>query len=622
MRIAQIAPLIESVPPRTYGGTERVVSYLTEELVARGHDVTLFATGDSRTRARLVACAPVGLRFDPSCLDANIHHVLAIERFLALAHEFDVAHFHLDALHLPVARRLEVPSVTTLHGRLDLPDLAPLFREYDDAPLVSISDSQRRPHPDASWMATVHHGLPPELLRCGPGGGGYLAFLGRVSPEKGPLRAIEIARRVGLPLRAPQLAFMPLLYRPGITPSFRERYGPCIDGIVFHFRAESDPAGYIPGYDPKSFDMYAEVMRQEFSRVREVMGDKAVLAGIYIWYYKGGWGVMTPDGENPDEAHVVRDAVQKVVVAHQYADGIRIYGLGIDHPAYTGMGEQFRRWQEIGDPWGQAPPAPALGGADLSAAQPTPRPGEPAVPYLGTLVDRPGPLLNALVSATGWPRVELRDALVKGSFAPEAAVRALPVVLLSCSTMQRSWADALLSYARAGGLLLIEGVPGWRLDLAGDAPAEGEKTDGDGGPLTLAFAAASGVTFHYEPRGFVNRWRVTAQHPLTEGLGDGDAWADVPFPEGGNPYPHLAYNVAATDGQVLLEAEQERCPYDGVHYVRKGETLGVRPLLTIATLGAGQVVRHYAHVSLAEAMGQEAFGELLASLATWAQTRR
>jgi len=201
MRIAQIAPLIESVPPRTYGGTERVVSYLTEELVARGHDVTLFATGDSRTRARLVACAPVGLRFDPSCLDANIHHVLAIERFLALAHEFDVAHFHLDALHLPVARRLEVPSVTTLHGRLDLPDLAPLFREYDDAPLVSISDSQRRPHPDASWMATVHHGLPPELLRCGPGGGGYLAFLGRVSPEKGPLRAIEIARRVGLPLR-------------------------------------------------------------------------------------------------------------------------------------------------------------------------------------------------------------------------------------------------------------------------------------------------------------------------------------------------------------------------------------------------------------------------------------
>jgi len=421
---------------------------------------------------------------------------------------------------------------------------------------------------------------------------------------------------------APQLAFMPLLYRPGITPSFRERYGPCIDGIVFHFRAESDPAGYIPGYDPKSFDMYAEVMRQEFSRVREVMGDKAVLAGIYIWYYKGGWGVMTPDGENPDEAHVVRDAVQKVVVAHQYADGIRIYGLGIDHPAYTGMGEQFRRWQEIGDPWGQAPPAPALGGADLSAAQPTPRPGEPAVPYLGTLVDRPGPLLNALVSATGWPRVELRDALVKGSFAPEAAVRALPVVLLSCSTMQRSWADALLSYARAGGLLLIEGVPGWRLDLAGDAPAEGEKTDGDGGPLTLAFAAASGVTFHYEPRGFVNRWRVTAQHPLTEGLGDGDAWADVPFPEGGNPYPHLAYNVAATDGQVLLEAEQERCPYDGVHYVRKGETLGVRPLLTIATLGAGQVVRHYAHVSLAEAMGQEAFGELLASLATWAQTRR
>jgi glycosyltransferase involved in cell wall biosynthesis len=201
MRIAQIAPLIESVPPRTYGGTERVVSYLTEELVARGHDVTLFASGDSRTRARLVECAPVGLRFDETCESPTIHHVLELERFLARAHEFDAAHFHLDALHLPACRRLGLPYVTTLHGRLDLPDLVPLFREFDDAPFVSISNAQRRPHPAANWVATVHHGLPPDLYRCGRGGGGYLAFLGRVSREKRPDRAIAIAHAAGLPLR-------------------------------------------------------------------------------------------------------------------------------------------------------------------------------------------------------------------------------------------------------------------------------------------------------------------------------------------------------------------------------------------------------------------------------------
>lgn len=436
--------------------------------------------------------------------------------------------------------------------------------------------------------------------------------LGFFTPE---LLATMVGRQREL---APELAFMPLLYRPGITPSFRERYGPYVDGIVFHFRAESDPASYIPGYDPKSFDMYAEVMRQEFSRVREVMGDKTVLAGIYIWYYKGGWGVMTQDGGNPDEAHIVRDAVQKADIAHQYADGIRIYGLGIDHPAYTGMGEHFRRWQESQDAWGQTPPAPASRGAGVRAPEPDVAPS----PYLGTLVDRPGSLLNALASTTRWPRVELRELLVQGGFDPQDAVAAFPVILLSRSGLRRPWAEALLQYARAGGLLLLEEVPGWRLDLTGDAPAEGERTDGDDGLLTRAFAAASGISFHYEPRGFVNRWRVTAQHPLTEGLGDGGAWVDVPFAQGGNTYPRLAYNVAATDGQVLLEAEEERCPYDGVRYVRKGETLGVRPLLTVATLGTGHVVRHYAHVSLADAMGQEAFAKLLANLVTWAERRR
>lgn len=201
MHIAQLAPLIESVPPRTYGGTERVVSYLTEELVARGHDVTLFASGDSRTSARLVECARVGLRFDETCDNPVIHHVLQLERFLERVEEFDIAHFHVDALHLPLCRRLGLPYVTTMHGRLDLPDLVPLFAEYDDAPLVSISNAQRRPLPNANWAATIYHGIPEDLLRRGPGRGGYLAFLGRVSREKRPDRAIQIARAVGLPLR-------------------------------------------------------------------------------------------------------------------------------------------------------------------------------------------------------------------------------------------------------------------------------------------------------------------------------------------------------------------------------------------------------------------------------------
>ena len=201
MRIAQVAPLYESVPPARYGGTERVVSYLTEELVRVGHDVTLFASGDSVTRARLVAGAPRALRTDPGCHDPLARHLLLLERVFDEAQHFDVIHFHVDYLHYPVSRRLKIPHVTTLHGRLDLPDLVPLYEEFDDVPLVSISDSQRRPIPGADWRATVHHGLPEDLHRVGDGRGGYLAFLGRISREKRPDRAIEIARAAGLPLR-------------------------------------------------------------------------------------------------------------------------------------------------------------------------------------------------------------------------------------------------------------------------------------------------------------------------------------------------------------------------------------------------------------------------------------
>jgi glycosyltransferase involved in cell wall biosynthesis len=187
LRIAQVAPLYESVPPKYYGGTERIVSYLTEELVAQGHDVTLFASGDSQTNARLAAGCPRSLRLDRACVDQLAHHV--------------VIHFHLDYLHFPLSRRQSYKHVTTMHGRLDIPDLVPLYREYAEMPLVSISDAQREPLPWANWQATVYHGLPENLYRFRPGPGSYLACLGRISPEKGIDRAIAIARQVGIPLR-------------------------------------------------------------------------------------------------------------------------------------------------------------------------------------------------------------------------------------------------------------------------------------------------------------------------------------------------------------------------------------------------------------------------------------
>jgi glycosyltransferase involved in cell wall biosynthesis len=192
--------LFERVPPVTYGGTERVVAYLSDALVESGHDVTLIASGDSRTRARLIAATPRSLRLDETCQDPMAHHIRAVELAAQLADRFDVIHFHTGFLHLPVARRLSTPSVTTVHGRLDLPDLAPLMDTFRDSPLVSISDAQRRPVANATWCGTVYHGLPPDLLPYQPAPCGYVLFLGRISPEKRPDRAIEIARRAGVEL--------------------------------------------------------------------------------------------------------------------------------------------------------------------------------------------------------------------------------------------------------------------------------------------------------------------------------------------------------------------------------------------------------------------------------------
>lgn len=200
MKIAQIAPLVESVPPSLYGGTERVVSWLTEELVRQGHEVTLFASGDSKTAARLEPVVPQGLRLS-GIHDSLPYNIILLDRVAARSHEFDVLHFHIDFFHYPLFRSMAHKTLTTLHGRQDLPELPDVYRAFPHMPLVSISNHQRLPVPPVNWRGTVHHGLPLRALKEGGGEGGYLAFLGRICADKGILPAIEIARRARLPLK-------------------------------------------------------------------------------------------------------------------------------------------------------------------------------------------------------------------------------------------------------------------------------------------------------------------------------------------------------------------------------------------------------------------------------------
>src|SRR5579883_1436535 len=228
LRIAQVAPLYESVPPKLYGGTERVVSYLTEELVRQGHRVTLFASGDSRTSAELVAVCEHAVRLEREPAAAIALHTLLVDAVFARADLFDVIHCHTDSIHLPLARRCPVPVITTLHGRLDVAGLGPLHREFAELPLVSISDAQRAPLAWAHWAGTVHHGLPLELHRPHYDAGSYLVFLGRISREKRVDRAIEIARRAALPLKI----------AAKIDPADRE-----------YFAAEIEPLLATPGVE-------------------------------------------------------------------------------------------------------------------------------------------------------------------------------------------------------------------------------------------------------------------------------------------------------------------------------------------------------------------------------------
>lgn len=230
MRIAQIAPLYESVPPKLYGGTERIVSYLTEELVRQGHDVTLFASADSRTRAELVPCCEGALRLRASMRSAIPDHLLMLEKVRRRAREFDIMHFHIDYLHIPLFDLLSRPMLTTMHSRVDRQEMGDFFREFTDTPLAAISmDQQSRL--DANWVGVVHHGLPRSFGAHGDGSGGYLAFLGRISPEKRPDRAIEIAGRAGLPLKiaakvdSNDQAYFDAVIRPLLREPFVEYLG-------------------------------------------------------------------------------------------------------------------------------------------------------------------------------------------------------------------------------------------------------------------------------------------------------------------------------------------------------------------------------------------------------------
>ena len=201
MRIAQVAPLFERVPPKTYGGTERVVSYLTEELVDQGHEVTLFASGDSVTKARLIAPCPESLRLSANSRNEMIHHVVQLQMVQERLREFDIIHYHTDFFHYPLSRINKSIQLTTLHGRLDNPDLQNLYNTFPDMPLVSISDSQKKPLSQAGWLKTVYHGLPKDLYDFHEKKGEYLAFLGRICPEKGIEKSIELAKQTGIPLK-------------------------------------------------------------------------------------------------------------------------------------------------------------------------------------------------------------------------------------------------------------------------------------------------------------------------------------------------------------------------------------------------------------------------------------
>ena len=409
----------------------------------------------------------------------------------------------------------------------------------------------------------------------------------------------------------PDLAFMPLMYWRSISPGFVKRYEPYIDGIVFHFRAGSDPPSYLPGYDPKSFDDYRQVLHYELSRVRRMLGGKTLICGFYQWYYKGGWGVMTPDGKNPSDEHQCADVLQKYEVAHEYADGVRLYGLGIDYAVYDTLRDTVARWREEGSPWGWR-------GTDVEEYQPSARP-VPDGKKLATIIQR-GYGVVELARRRGWVRQELYQAICQAGPAEQVLTDDFPLVLASRTAMRKAVASRVEAYVRRGGVLFVQGVPGWRVDTDADPLREGEERIGNNSPGTSAFARLAGVRFRYHPRGFVTRVRVVADHPAVKAL-PMDTWRMTCDAAPRSNYPYLAYPVVVEDSIVLIEAEHEECPYNGVEYARTGKIRGTFPFLTVRQCGKGAVVRWYAHCSPAAVLGKEWFETIAGNVFAWAEKR-
>jgi len=301
MRIAQVSPLYESVPPRRYGGTERIVSYLTEELVKMGHEVTLFASGDSHTQARLVSPCTRGLRLDGKYRDYLVHHIVMLEQYFRVVESFDIAHFHIDYLHYPLSSRHAVAHLTTLHGRLDLPELKTLYSVFPSIPVVSISNAQRKPLPFLNWQGTVYHGLPSDMYIPQTEHGRYLAFLGRISPEKRPDLAVEIARRFGMELK------IAAKVDPADLKYFQQVIRPLIDDSLIKFVGEIDEKekGHFLG------NAYALLFPIDWPEPFGMVMIEAMACGTpVIAFRRGSVPEVMTDGMTGFVVHTLEEAVE------------------------------------------------------------------------------------------------------------------------------------------------------------------------------------------------------------------------------------------------------------------------------------------------------------------------
>jgi len=315
MKIAQIAPLFESVPPKLYGGTERVVHYLTEELVLQGHNVTLFASGDSITAARLIATTDRSLRLDPNCIDSLAHQMVQMKKVVDMASEFDILHFHTDYLHFPMTGMLKPRCMTTLHGRLDIPDLQPLYNAFPNENVVSISENQKRPLPQARWLGTVYHGLPENLHHQGSGDGGYWAFLGRISPEKGVDRAIEIAVSAHIPLKiAAKVDKADAVY-------FKEKIRPLLDHPLIEFIGEINESQKTDFLGKAAGLLFPINWAEPFGMVMI----EAMACGTPILAFdNGSVPEVIEDGKSGIIVHSIAEAIEAIpVVAALSRSGVR-----------------------------------------------------------------------------------------------------------------------------------------------------------------------------------------------------------------------------------------------------------------------------------------------------------